>query len=97
MLERYRLALIDATKRYRRYPMQAMDRGWQGRVEIRLVIDANGTIKNAVIKTSSRYAVLDDQALDMVKKGKSFARIPPALSGREFTVDVPVIFELRAG
>jgi len=97
MLEKYRLALIDAARRYRRYPMQAMDRGWQGRVEIRLVIDASGTLKNAVIKTSSRYAVLDDQALDMVKKGKSLAKIPPALSGREFTVDVPVIFELRAG
>ncbi|MGB5081139.1 MAG: TonB family protein [Burkholderiales bacterium] len=97
LLEKYRLALIDAARRYRRYPLQAVDRGWQGRVEIRLVIDANGTIRNATIKTSSRYAVLDDQALDMVKKGKSLARIPPALSGREFTVDVPVIFELQAG
>jgi protein TonB len=97
LLEKYRLALIDAARRYRRYPPQAIDRGWQGRVEIRLVIDANGTIINAVIKTSSRYAVLDDQALDMVKKGKSLARIPPALSGREFTIDVPVIFELQAG
>ena len=97
LLEKYRLALIDAARRFRRYPPQAMDRGWQGRVEIRLVIDANGTIKNATIKTSSRYAILDEQALDMVKRGKSSARIPPALSGREFTVDVPVIFELRTG
>jgi len=74
-----------------------MDRGWQGRVEVHLVIDASGAIKDAIIKTSSRYAVLDDQALDMVKKGKSSARIPPALDGREFSVDVPVIFELQTG
>jgi protein TonB len=97
LLENYRLALIDAARRYRRYPLQAMDRGWQGRVEIRLVIGTNGTIKNATIKTSSRYPILDDQALQMVKKGKSLAQIPPALSGREFTVDVPVIFELQTG
>jgi protein TonB len=95
LLERYRLALIDAAKRYRRYPVQAMERGWQGRVEIRVVIGTNGTIKDALIKTSSNYQILDDQALDMVKK--ALARIPPAPGGREFEVDVPVIFELQTG
>src|SRR2546427_1126655 len=95
LLERYRLALIDAAKRYRRYPVQAMERGWQGRVEIRVVIGTNGTIKDALIKTSSNYRILDDQALDMVKK--AFAQIPPAPRGREFEVDVPVIFELQTG
>ena len=37
-LERYRLGLIDAARRYRRYPVLAMEKGWQGRVEIRLVV-----------------------------------------------------------
>jgi protein TonB len=97
LLERYRLALIDAAKRYRRYPVQAMERGWQGRVEIRMVIGANGTIRDALIKTSSNYQILDDQALDMVKRGKPLTPIPAALHGREFTVDVPVIFELQTG
>ena len=95
LLERYRLALIDAATRYRRYPVQAMERGWQGRVEIRVVIGTNGTIKDALIKTSSNYRILDDQALDMVKK--ALAQIPPAPRGREFEVDVPVIFELQTG
>ncbi len=97
LLAKYRAALIDAARRYRRYPPQAMERGWQGRVEIRLVIGANGTIKSASIKISSRYQILDDQALDMVKRGKTLAQIPAALRGREFTVDVPVIFELQTG
>ncbi|HEY6241788.1 MAG TPA: energy transducer TonB [Burkholderiales bacterium] len=97
LLDAYRLALIDAAKRYKRYPVQAMERGWQGRVEIRLIIGADGRIKNVLIKRSSNYPILDDQALDMVKKGKPMAQIPPALRGREFTVDVPVIFELQTG
>ena len=42
MFDAYRLALINAAKRYKRYPVQAMERGWEGRVEIRLVVDANG-------------------------------------------------------
>src|SRR5258705_2463704 len=97
LLDAYRLALIDAVKRYKRYPVQAMERGWQGRVEIRIVIGADGMISSTNVKTSSNYQILDDQALDMVKRGKSLTQIPPALRGREFTVDIPVIFELQTG
>jgi len=97
LLDAYRLALIDAARRYKRYPVQAMERGWQGRVEIRVVIGADGTIRRTFVKTSSNYRILDDQALDLVKRGKSLTQVPPALRGREFTVDVPVIFELQTG
>jgi protein TonB len=97
LLDAYRLALIDAAKRYKRYPVQALERGWQGRVEIRVVIGADGMIKRTLVKTSSSFRILDDQALDMVKRGKPLTEVPPALRGREFTVDVPVIFELQTG
>jgi protein TonB len=98
LFDAYRLALINAAKRYKRYPVQAMERGWEGRVEIRVVVDANGAIKSALIKTSSRYQVLDDQALDMVRRAfNALAQEQPAPRGREFTVDVPVVFELQTG
>jgi protein TonB len=98
MLRRqYRIDLVSAAKNYMRYPPQARERGWEGRVEIRLIIGASGAIKSAVVKTSSRYQVLDDQALDMIKKGQSRLQIPPALRGREFSVDIPVTFELLIG
>jgi len=97
LLEKYRLALIDAAKRYKRYPSRAIETGWQGRVEIRLVAGSDGTIKSAIIKRSSSYQILDDQALDMVKKSARAEPIPSALRGREFTLDIPVIFELQAG
>jgi len=95
LLDAYRLALIDAARRYKRYPVQAMERGWQGRVEIRVVIGADGMIKRTLVKTSSSYQILDDQALDMVKR--ALTQIPSALRGREFSVDIPVIFELQTG
>jgi protein TonB len=96
-LDQYRLALIVAARRYKRYPAQAMDKGWQGKVEIRLVVGANGTIQSSLVKASSGYEILDNQALDMVKKAKPLTQIPAALRGREFTVDIPVIFDLQAG
>lgn len=97
LLEKYRLALIDAARRYKRYPTHAVERGWQGRVEIRLVVGSNGNISSALVKRSSNYRILDDQALDMVKKGTGREPIPSALRGREFTLDIPVIFELQTG
>jgi protein TonB len=96
-LDQYRLALIGIARRYKRYPAQALDKGWQGRVEIRLVVGANGMIQSSLVKASSGYEILDNQALDMVKRAKPLTPIPAALRGREFTVDIPVIFDLQSG
>jgi periplasmic protein TonB len=93
-LEQYRLALIVATRRYKRYPAIAMEKGWQGTVRVHMVIGANGMIASASIKTSSGHDILDNQALDMLKKGKTTVPIPASLRGREFSIDVPVIFNL---
>ena len=93
-LEQYRLALIVATRRYKRYPAIAMEKGWQGKVEVHMVIGANGMLANASIKTGSGHDILDNQALDMLRKGKTTVPIPASLRGREFSIDVPVIFNL---
>ena len=95
-LEQYRLALIVATRRYKRYPAIALEKGWQGRVEVRMVIGANGMVASASIKTGSGHEILDNQALDMLKKGKTTVPIPASLRGREFSIDVPVIFNLES-
>ncbi|HZF20074.1 MAG TPA: energy transducer TonB [Burkholderiales bacterium] len=98
LLDAYRRALRDAADRYQRYPVQARQQGWEGRVEIRVIVDANGTMKSALVKSPSRYRILDEQALDMVKKAfKALAQSRPAPRGREFTVDIPVVFELQTG
>jgi protein TonB len=94
-LDQYRLALIVATRRYKRYPAIALEKGWQGRVEVHMVIGANGTIASASIKTGSGHDILDSQALDMLKKGNTTVPVPASLRGREFSVDIPVIFNLE--
>lgn len=93
-LEQYRLALIVATRRYKRYPAIAMEKGWQGRVEVHMAIGADGMIASASIKTGSGHEVLDNQALEMLQKGKTSVPIPASLRGREFSIEVPVIFNL---
>lgn len=96
-LDQYRVALLGAANRYKRYPAIAMEKGWAGRVEVRIIIGANGMTQSILVKTSSGFELLDKTAIDMVTKAKPMTPIPPALRGREFTVDIPVIFSLQTG
>ena len=95
-VEQFRRALFEAAKRYDHYPVQARERGWEGRGEIRLVIGPTGIIQSSVVKASSGHGILDNQALDMLKRAKLLAPVPAPLRGREFSVDIPVKFELRS-
>ena len=94
-LKQYQLAIITTARKYKRYPRAAMDNNWEGRVEVRMVIGANGMIASMSIKTSTGHELLDKTAMDMITKAKPLTPIPAALRGKEFTVDVPVIFSLK--
>jgi protein TonB len=94
-LAQYRLALISAAKRFKRYPRVALDNNWQGRVEIRIVVDTTGAISALSVRSGAGHAPLDQQALEMIGRAKEIALIPPALRGKEFSVDIPVVFSLR--
>ena len=93
-VKRYRLEVILAARQKKFYPKIAIEKGWQGRVEVHMVIGANGMVASAAIKSGSGHEVLDNQALDMLKKGKTTVPIPASLRGREFSIDVPIIFNL---
>jgi protein TonB len=60
-----------------------------------MVIGANGLIASASIKSGSGHEILDNQALDMLKKGNTTVPIPASLRGREFSIEIPVIFNLE--
>ncbi|MGH8698793.1 MAG: energy transducer TonB, partial [Burkholderiales bacterium] len=96
-LAQYRLALIGAASRHKPYPPRAIDRGWQGRVVLRLVIGADGALAHVLVKRSSGHDVLDRQALEMFREAHSVTPIPPALRNREFPLEVAVAYELKDG
>ena len=94
-LGQYRIAIVSAARRYKRYPRIALDNNWEGRAEIRMVIGVDGNVASISIKSRSGFDVLDQQALEMIRKAKPLAPIPPALRGKGFTIDVPVVFSLK--
>ncbi len=94
-LAQYRLLLISAARKYKRYPRLAMDNNWEGNVVVRMVIGANGMISAVTIQSSSGYDVLDQQAMEMFKRAKPLVQIPPALRGRQFTIELRAIYSLK--
>ena len=91
----YRLQLISAAKRYKRYPRVAMDNNWEGLVVVRMVIGANGMLTAVSVKTGSGHEVLDSQALEMFKRATPLVPIPSALRGKEFSIELRAIYNLR--
>ncbi|MEM1451776.1 MAG: energy transducer TonB [Planctomycetota bacterium] len=90
-----RKASVDRSKnRAPRYPPQARARRLQGTCKLLCVIGADGRVKSVTVATSSGHEILDDAAVDAVRRW----RFKPALGANgkaaEDTVLVPVTFRL---
>lgn len=84
--------LIDG---YKQYPAIAVRRGWQGLAKILVRFSPEGKAIIVLIEKSTGQKVLDDKALEMVKKGINDLPVPNKFRGREFRVSIPVSFKLE--
>ncbi len=92
--DQYRVQLIDEARRHKRYPALARENNWQGDVKVAVVIAPNGR-PTVTLRGSSGYDVLDRQALEMFTRAARVVPIPPALRGREFTLEVRAVYGLE--
>ena len=84
-----------AVAKQKRYPRMAAQKGWQGEVQLRVLLDANGHLLEVSVQQSSVYEVLDKEAMEMVKRAAPF----PLLAGmkkEEFPITLPVAFRLES-
>jgi len=93
----YRLELMQVASGLKTYPRIAQENGWEGRVELRITVGAGGAISALTVKRGTGYAVLDQHALDMLRRAQPRTPLPAGLRGREFTIEVPVVFGLKEG
>jgi len=77
-----------------RYPEFARRKGWQGIVLVRVTVTSSGRPKAVSVFRGSGYAVLDQSALDAVRRWLFHPRISGGLAV-ESIIEVPVTFSLR--
>ena len=90
----YRTSLAISAKRFKRYPALARERGWEGEVEI--VLDFRRTLPGPEVSlaSSSGKAVLDGQAVEMIRQAARATEVPDTLKGRNFRMLMPIRFSL---
>jgi len=93
-LRQFRLALALEAARFRRYPAVARDAGWAGTVEVRVSFVAGGRPQPPRLERSSGFGPLDDAALDMLGRAAPRTSLPESLRGQDFSVVLPVVFDL---
>lgn len=95
-IRQYRLSLAAQARKFKRYPARAMEAGMSGTTEVRVVVAPSGFPQDVSMAKTSGYDLLDQAALDMVRKAVPRTAIPEPLRGRSFVVSLPVVFDLAA-
>ena len=91
----YTNQLTRAIAKQKKYPKIAQMRQWQGEVLLNIEIDPQGNLVKADILEKSRYKILNNEAIDMVKRASPFPQPPEELRLKNFTVLVPISFKLE--
>lgn len=93
-LRSYRVALAGEARRYKRYPARAVEAGWSGTTELRISVTPGQSAAVVQMTRSSGFPVLDEAALEMVRRAVPATPIPASLRERAFSVDLPIVFDL---
>ncbi|MEW4455537.1 energy transducer TonB [Bremerella sp. JC817] len=65
------------------YPAEAKRNGWKGEVLLRLTIALDGRVSEAIVAKSSGYTILDDAAVEAVRRWKG---LPATVGGQPVAV-----------
>ncbi|HEX9396778.1 MAG TPA: TonB family protein [Burkholderiales bacterium] len=93
-INHYRVQLLGAAGRFKRYPEAARENNWTGDVVVGVAVDAGGAAQVG-LRRGSGHAVLDQQALEMFRQAARAVPVPEMLRGREFSLDVRAVYGLE--
>lgn len=90
----YKAMLETQTKRFKRYPPLARERGWEGTVKVVLDFQRHLPEPAVYVGGSSSRSMLDDQALEMVRRAVQSVSMPERLQKQDFRISLSVRFDL---
>ena len=76
------------------YPLAARRRGLAGRVEVELLLEPSGRVRDLAVVSSSSHILLDEAAVDAVRSLVP-QPLPEHLPRRPLRVRLPIVFQLR--
>lgn len=88
-------SLILHLKRHKRYPAEARNRRIQGVAEVEFHLDGGGHLTDARVVKGSGSALLDGEALELLKRASPFPAPPDPPIGGSFRLAMPIEFKIR--
>ncbi|WP_454618890.1 energy transducer TonB [Bradyrhizobium cenepequi] len=88
---RFQQVLMQHIERFQRYPGAARRAHLEGTVKLAFVMDRDGKIVDAWVRSSSGQSVLDREAVEALRRAEPLPSIPSELPGR-LSVLLPVSF-----
>jgi len=76
------------------YPLAARRRGLAGRVEVELLLEPSGHVRDLAVVSSSSHMLLDEAAVEAVRSLVP-QPLPEHLPRRPLRVRLPIVFQLR--
>ena len=90
---KFQRLLLAHIERYRRYPDAARFDGMQGTVQVLFVMRRDGSVLDVRVKSSSGRAVLDNEAIETIRRAQPLPLIPSELPD-QLNILLPVAFDL---
>ena len=87
-------AIRARVEQLKHYPHIARANRWEGRVVLRAVIGEDGQLVDLKIAESSGHSILDEAALEVLKKTAPLT-LPQPLGRPQVVVQVPISYRLR--
>ena len=94
----YKLALSAWLQKYKRYPLIAKKRHYEGLVKVKFSIDEQGRLLKYDITQGSRYKSLNEAVVKMLNRANPMPSIPTQLRNSigVYEYEVPILFELKS-
>jgi protein TonB len=77
------------------YPYQAKLSGMEGTVKVSFVVKRDGSVSDIKVVNSSGYKILDDSAVDTVKKAEPYSPFPQSVEANSLRVSVEIVYRLK--
>lgn len=90
----YLRELMAWLARHRLYPAEAKKHELEGVVQVRFAIDRDGRLLSAEVHRSAGAELLDQAALDVLRRADPMPKFPKALERNRLSVTLPIDFSL---
>ncbi len=91
----YLAGVLRVIERHKRYPRSARMSRQSGQVEVGFLIQENGLFAGVHLVKSSSFEVLDEAALEAVRRANGADPIPSEIGRKSWDVVLPVKYELE--